>query len=189
VSTAAATTTSLTSTADTKLVENAPTTNYGVASPARATGDDPAGSGKDVYSLLRWDLSSIPAGSEVSSVSIDLNVTNASNQSYQVYEIKRPWVERAATWQLYASGSSWEIAGAKGSLDRGAQVGTITPRTTGKQSFTVPASVVQRWIDEPTTNQGIIIANTTNTDAFDFSSREAATTANRPQLQLTYTAP
>ena len=188
VSTAAATT-SLTSTADTKLVENAPTTNYGVASPVRATGDDPAGSGKDVYSLLRWDLSSIPAGSKVSSISIDLNVTNASNQTYQLYEINRPWVEREATWLLYASGSSWEVAGAKGTLDRGAQVGTITPKSTGKQSSPISASVVQRWIDEPTTNQGVIIANTTNTDAFDFSSREAATATNRPQLQLTYSAP
>jgi hypothetical protein len=179
----------MTSTADTKLVENAPTTNYGVASPARATGDDPAGSGKDVYSLLRWDLSSIPAGSEVSSVSINLNVTNASNQSYQLYEINRSWVEREATWLLYATGSSWEVAGAKGTLDRGAQVGSITPRTTGKQSSLISASVVQRWIDEPASNNGIIIANTTNADAFDFSSREAATVGNRPQLQLTYTAP
>jgi hypothetical protein len=119
---AAETTTSLTSTADTKLVENAPTTNYGLHNPAHATGDDPAGSGKDVYSLLRWDLSSIPAGSEVSSVSIDLNVTNASNQSYQLYELKRPWVERAATWLLYASGSSWEVAGAKGNDTRRCEI-------------------------------------------------------------------
>jgi hypothetical protein len=189
VNTAPATTTSLTSTADTKLVENAPTTNYGRATPARATGDDPAGSGKDVYSLLRWDLSSIPAGSEVSSVSINLNVTNASNQTYQLYEINRAWVEQAATWLLYASGSSWEVAGAKGSLDRGAQVGTITPRITGKQSSPISASVVQRWIEDPSSNQGLIVANTTNTDAFDFSSREAATVGNRPQLQVTYTAP
>jgi len=131
----------------------------------------------------------MPAGSKVSSISLDLNVTNASTQTYQLYEIKRPWVERAATWQLYASGSSWEVAGAKGSLDRGAQVGAITPRSTGKQSSTISASVVQRWIDDPASNQGIIVANTTNTDAFDFSSREAATATNRPQLQVTYTTP
>ena len=183
------TTTSLTSTADTKLVENAPTTNYGATTPARATGDDPAGSGKDVYSTLRWDLSSIPAGSKVSSVSVTLNVTNASVQTYQVYELKRAWVERAATWLLYASGSSWEVAGAKGSLDRGAQVGSITPKSTGKQTFTLTASAVQRWIDDPSSNQGIIVANTTNTDAFDFSSREATTSDLRPQLSVTYTAP
>jgi hypothetical protein len=48
---------------------------------------------------------------------------------------------------------------------------------------------VQSWVDNPSSNQGIIIANTTNTDAFDFSSREAATATNRPQLQVTYSAP
>src|SRR5688500_4088674 len=93
---AAETATSLTSTADTKLVEHASTTNYGPHNPARATGDDPAGSGKDVYSLLKWDLTGIAPGTNISSASVDLNVTNASNQTYQLYELKRPWVERGA---------------------------------------------------------------------------------------------
>jgi hypothetical protein len=46
----------LTSTADTKLAENASTINYGTATTIGADGDEPAGSGKEAYSLLSWDL-------------------------------------------------------------------------------------------------------------------------------------
>jgi len=116
-------------------------------------------------------------------------VTNASKDTYQVYALKRAWSEQAATWRLYASGSTWEVAGAKGSNDRGAQVGSVVAPKTGKQTSTIPASVVQGWLDNPATNNGIIIANLTNIDSFDFSSRESATAANRPQLNVTYTAP
>jgi len=178
---------SLTSTADTKLAKNASTTNYGGATTLGADGDDPGGSGRDAYSTLRWDLSSIPAGSKVSSVSITLNVTNGSTQTYQLYELKRPWVESTATWLLYASGSPWEVAGAKGSLDRGAQVGSVPAPKAGKQNFTLSASVVQGWIENPSSNQGIIIANATNTNGFDFSSREVADASLRPTLSVTYT--
>jgi hypothetical protein len=154
-----------------------------------ADGDEPSNRGTDVYALIRWDLSSIPAGSKVSSVSITLNVTNGSKTTYQLYALKRSWVESAATWQLYAANNPWEVAGAKGSLDRGTQVGSVPAPKVGKQTFTLPASVVQGWIENPSSNQGIIIANATNTDGFDFSSREVATSGDRPQLNVTYTAP
>src|SRR5215208_1590172 len=72
------TTRSLTSTADTKLLENTPTTAYGSATTLTGDGDEPSNRATDVYALIRWDLSSIPAGSKVSSVSITLNVTNGS---------------------------------------------------------------------------------------------------------------
>jgi hypothetical protein len=189
VSTTTSTTRTLTSTADTKISENAPTTTYGTATTLIADGDEPSNRGTDEYALIRWDLSAIPAGSTVSSVSITLNVTNGSKNTYQIYTLKQAWAESAATWRLYAAGSSWQVAGAKGSDDRGAQVGSLPAPKVGKQTFTLPASVVQGWIANPSTNQGIIIANTTNVDGFDFSSREVATSGNRPQLSVTYTSP
>jgi hypothetical protein len=186
--TAAADTRNLTSTADTQIVENSSTANYGGATTLKVDGDNPDGSGKDVSSLLRWDLSSVPAGSKVDSASVTVNVTNSSSQTYQVYDLKRPWVGSAATWQQYASGSTWEVAGAKGSLDRGSQVGSLSATTTGTRSFTLSPALVQRWLDNPASNQGIIIANATNTDGIDFYSREADDASFRPSLNVNYTA-
>jgi hypothetical protein len=187
---ATARTASITSTADTHILEKAPRKNYGTVTPLGVDGDEPAGTGKDTSALLEWDLSTIPAGSKISSASVTLNVTNSSPETYQAYELERPWVESAATWLLYAVGNSWQIAGAKGSLDRGTTVvGDVSPSATGKHTFALSPAVVQGWVDDPATNNGIIIANETNTDGFNFSSREASNAGSRPQLQVTYTAP
>jgi hypothetical protein len=184
--TAAADTRYLTSTADTQIVENSPTANYGASTSSRTDGDNPDGSGKDVSSLLRWDLSSVPAGSKVDSATVTVNATNTSTQTYGVYDLKRPWVESAATWQQSASGQSWEVAGAKGSLDMGAQVGSLTAPTTGKRTFTLSPSLVQRWLDDPASNRGIIITNSANSDGMVFSTREAGDASLRPSLSVNY---
>jgi hypothetical protein len=87
--------------------------------------------------------------------------------------LKQPWVESAATWNVYGSGKPWEVAGAKGSLDREATVaGSITPSVRGNNTFTLPLAVVQGWVDNPATNQGIIIAKPSSTLGFIFKSRE-----------------
>ena len=174
--------------ADNGIRENNPTTTYGVATTLKVDGDDPGGSGKDAYSLLRWGLSSVPAGSNVVSASATVNVTNPSTQTYQIYDLRRPWVESTATWLQTASGSAWEVAGAKGSLDRGAQVGSVSPSVTGKRTFALSTSVVQQWIDNPSSNQGIVIANATNTDGFSLSSRQATDTNLRPTLSVNYSS-
>ena len=188
VTASATETRSLTSSADTHILENAPKKNYGTVTSLGVDGDEPAGTGKDKSALLKWDLSTIPAGSKISSASVTLNVTNTTTQTYQAYELKRPWVESAATWLLYATGKSWQTAGAKGLLDRGTTVvGNVSPSTSGNQSFALSAALVQGWVDNPASNNGIIIANATNTDGFDFSSRESTTSNLRPQLNVTYT--
>jgi hypothetical protein len=187
---ATARTASVTSTVDTYILENAARKNHGTATSLGVDGDEPAGSGKDKSALLKWDLSTIPVGSKITSASVTLNVTNNSTETYQAYELKRPWVESAATWRLFAAGNSWQIAGAKGSLDRGTTVaGSVSPSTTGKQAFALSPDVVQSWVGNPESNNGIIIANATNTDGFDFSTREATSNSTSPQITVTYSAP
>ena len=46
--------------------------------------------------LLRWDISSIPAGVTVKSATITLNITTTSSQTYQLYELKQNWTESGA---------------------------------------------------------------------------------------------
>jgi Domain of unknown function (DUF5122) beta-propeller len=174
-----------TAVADTRISENAPTTNYGGATSIFVDGD--AGSGKDDYALLKWDLSGLIApGTKVSSASVTLSVSNnPSTQTYEAYALKRAWVESLATWNSYAAGLPWEVAGAKGSLDRETTVAsTITPFATGEQTFALSPSLVQRWVDDPASNQGIIIADAANADGFDFYSRESADGSQRPRLTV-----
>src|SRR5215211_5603244 len=178
-------TSSLSSSADTQIVENAPTRNYGAATSLGVNGNVPSGSGKDKFALLKWDLSGIAPSTQINSASVTLSVTTASPQSYQAYVLNKPWVESSATWNVYSSGKPWEVAGAKGSLDKEATVaGTITPSVKGKNTLTLPLAVVQGWVDNPATNQGIIIANPASTRGFNFNSREDNDPNQRPQLTL-----
>jgi hypothetical protein len=56
--------------ADTKISESAPTTKYGAVSSIEADGIEPSNRGKDIYALSKWELSVVPAGSKVTSVSV-----------------------------------------------------------------------------------------------------------------------
>jgi hypothetical protein len=180
----------LTSVADTKISNNAPTTKYGASSSMGADGDEPNNSGKDVYSLLRWDLSTLPPGAKILSASVTLNVTVPSAETYEAYQLKQPWVEGVATWNIYATGKRWQIAGARGLLDRAAEAsGAIAPSVKGKQTFSLSPALVQSWMDNIASNQGIILADGANTDGFSFSSGEAPISDQRPQLNVTYTSP
>jgi len=176
---------SLTSAADTQIVENAPTKNYGAATSLGVNENDQSNIGKDKFALVKWDLSGIAPRTQISSASVTLNVTNVSPQTYQAYALKEPWVESAATWNVYSGGMPWEVAGAKGPLDKEATVaGSITPSVKGKNTLTLPLAVVQGWVDNPTTNQGIIIANPSSTRGFNFDSREDPDPTRHPQLTL-----
>lgn len=186
----AATTYNLVSVGDTTISENGPTQNHGAANTVFTDGDDPAGSGKDKYALIKWDLSSIAPGTNVESSSMTLSVSDPSTQSYPLRKLKRAWAESAATWNAYDVGKAWEVAGARGTLDREtATVGSVTPTSVGKVTVTLDRAVVQGWVDDPSTNYGIIIADPNNTNGADFYSREAADASQRPQLTVNTSAP
>jgi hypothetical protein len=176
---------SLTSSADTQIVENAPTKNYGATTSLGVNENDQSSIGKDKFALVKWDLSGIAPRTQINSASVTLNVTNSSTETYQAYVLKKPWVESEATWNVYSGGERWEVAGAKGSLDKEATVaGSITPSIKGNSTMTLPLAVVQGWVDNPDTNQGIIIAYPSSTRGFNFNSREDTDPTQRPQLTL-----
>ena len=180
-------------TADTVLSQAAPTTNYGADPAGLVDGDDPVGSGNDLSSLLRWDVSAIPPGSTVQSAVIVLNVTNASAGAYPLYGLTRTWAEAEATWSQARVGDPWAAAGATGAADRGATVlGLLSAGATGPIQITLnPAGVaaVQSWVNSPAANFGLIVADPAITDGADWSASEAAPATSRPALTINYIPP
>ena len=142
--------------------------------------------------LLKWDISSIPAGSTVESVEIEIEVFNVSSGPYELYEVKRSWVEAGASWNNYSVGNPWETAGAQGAGDRGSTaLGAIVAGVTGPSAVTLNAAgvaLVQGWVDNPSTNQGLIAANGAVTNGLDFRSREYARATLRPKLTIVYSS-
>jgi len=170
-------------TRDTEIKSDAPDTNFGSSATLEADGDP------EYATIIQWDIDSIPTGSTVTYASITLNVINNSGgQGYELYEIKRDWVEDEATWNVYSSGNMWQTVGADGLDDRGTTaLGKAGASDEGPFVFNLNAdgiALVQSWIDDPSSNHGLIVLDYGNTDGLDFDSREAVTAESRPKLTV-----
>ncbi|HZN94189.1 MAG TPA: DNRLRE domain-containing protein, partial [Myxococcales bacterium] len=148
----------------------------------------------DIAALLRFDLSSIPAGATVTAVDLIFRVTNTS-VAYPIYELRKDFLASQATWNQARSGTSWEQPGAAGTTDRGTAVlGTFAP-STGTTPFTYTLSftaagvaAVQGWVSTPASNHGMIISNPTPSNGGNVSSSDDPTPANRPAMRVSYTS-
>jgi len=84
-----------------------------------------ATSTESMNSLMRFDLSSLPAGAVIDSVSLSLITivqdTLSVNQSvnFELYQLLKPF-STGATWNTYTSSLAWEVKGGTGTTDRSA---------------------------------------------------------------------
>ena len=164
-------------TRDTYISEHNPTTNYGTATSLNVDGDDPNGSGHANWTLLKWDISVIPPDSTVQSVSVVYYITNNSEgQMYNIHEVTSAWSETGVTWNSKPLWSSTIL-------------GSVAFSSLGSYSVglnTQGVAVVQKWVNSPSSNHGLIYTDGTSTNGFDFYSREYATSYQRPKLRITY---
>jgi hypothetical protein len=178
--------------------------NYGTSTTLKATNNS---SGTNRGSLFKWNVSSIPSTATVSSASIALYVSTSSSQTYNLYNMRRVWVEGTgassetddgATWLTYDGTNSWGTSGAANTTsDRyntnlwGA--GTSSFSSTGTKTVSLNSdgiSVVQGWIAGSTSNYGVTMQNyssTSGSDDLQFASSENTSYAG-PTLNITYCA-
>lgn len=172
---------------DTKIAAKSATKNYGNDTKMTIDGNP------DEAGLFKWDVSAIPVGSIITTVSIEFNVTSSSKDSYELYALQRAWDELSATWQRALTGSNWGTAGANGASDaQSAVLGQLaaTSKGTYKINFNAAGlSVVQQWINDPSQNYGIIIKDYAVTKAVEIATSEAKTASQRPKLVINYSDP
>ena len=88
----------------------------------------------DIATLMRFDVSPIPTTATVIAVTLRVELTDATTDSYDVYALQRLWTPFEATWFVAASGVPWQTPGAQGPTDRastncGALTGGVGSRT------------------------------------------------------------
>jgi hypothetical protein len=197
-------TASLVASEDTYLSSYNATYNYGGVNLFKATVNS---SGTNRGALLKWDLSSIPANAVVTSVSMQLYVSTSSTATYNLYNMRRTWVEgtlttgaastTSANWNTYNGSTSWGTVGAANTTtDRYSTnlwgAGSTSFSSTGSKTVALNSdgiAVVQGWIDGSVTNYGVTIQNystTSGSDDLQISSSENTTVANRPTLIIAY---
>ena len=161
-------------------------TNYGTSSNMYVGWNT---STNKYFSLLKFDLSSIPTGSMV--VGASLVLTAASNRALQadfyIAECLRNWVRLEATWNSYSSGNAWTTPGGASGSDYAATptwYGDLTGITTDLAvSFDV-TSLVKDWVDGVKPNYGFFIRDEVPS-AGQFTTWDTylhATAVKRPKL-------
>ena len=174
----------------------APTTNYAtnnVMYVGETTGDT---DGNQSCFLIKFDLSSIPASSIISSATLYLTQTaeTASNdRTMSVYRCLRAWTEAGVTWNKYDGTNNWGTAGARNtSTDReSSSIGSISLSATeanGEKTITLDAAKIQGMVSGTFTNNGFIcdMPATQENDQHVFASSDNATAESRPKLVIEY---
>ena len=167
------------------------------------------GAGTFRRALVRFDLSSIPPGSHILSVSFKayMSQTSAGTQDCRLHRMLESWGEGAsfafggggtapeandATWAYrFWPSSSWTVPGgvfapsASATKAIGAAGSYIWASTTGL------VADVQSWVDAPAANFGwVIVGNEAALEtAKRFESRESGDPLRHPTVTITYSPP
>lgn len=191
---------------DTMAIDITPTTNYGT-NAVLAVGDGSGAALSAYRTLIKFDLSTIPAGARVVDAGIFLNEYSAADTAgvgswaVDARRLLRNWVEAQATWNIYATASNWTTAGA-GSLgnDVDADISaTVTLDGTAAAGFVEWSGAtliddVQGFVDGTYSNYGWGLAALTaerqgtaaQFSANYFRSSDYGTAGDRPKIEVTY---
>ena len=161
--------------------------------------------------IVRFDLSTIPAGSTITGATLRLNMSRAraNNDPSYLHRMTSDWGEGTsdapndegqgttpsvgdATWKYAYFGTiPWASLG--GDFVSTPSASTVIGGQNGYYTWSGAGVVAdaQSWLDSPATNFGWVLRGNETADqtAMRFDTRENPTIANRPQLTVTYTLP
>lgn len=189
---------------DTTLYSNAVQDNAGATTSIRSGPTNTAGLRR---ALIRFNLSSIPAGSTITGVSLRLTVTNisggaSSTAASTLHRVTASWVEGngfgsgvggqvvagAASWSFRETATlAWTTPGGDFAATESASL--ELDDNTGNKTWASAGMIadVQAWLDGAQPNHGwiLIVDETLIADARGFNSAEAPT--SQPLLTVDYT--
>ena len=170
------TTQTFTSVADSWVYGNSPSANYGTSTEMEVKSDN----GQNGRSFVRFDVSSVPGGSTVSSATLTLCATEVAvaTRTYELHRVAASWVETSVNWSNQPGVSG------------GATDSATTPATPACMTWTVTTDV-QAWVDG-TANDGWRAKDASEDSSTTYRTvfrtrEEAVVTSARPKLEVTYT--
>ncbi len=165
---------------DTRIFRDDPDQNYGC--PEGQTNPQcelQVGQDRGLHSLVRFEVPScseaepdapcIPADMFICEAKLRLYVHNCGQDPCRrikagAYEVLRTWEESEATWTMATASDAWEEEGCEGETDRSPTLlSEQTLRKIGYYEWDV-SPAVRNWVQEPASNQGLIIRQTDRCD-------------------------
>ena len=185
-------TTTLTPVQDTWLKKTPDDQNFGACNLLFLnTSQDSLGNGRP---LFQFDLSTIPAGSVITSARMKLTKTGGSTviHTIEARRLTAAWAEGTggcagvigdASWRRRTPAVNWTAPG--GDYDSSA-TDAVVISANGVYTWNL-TSLAQSWVANPAGNYGVLLGTPdTGAHQYEFASREHATTGSRPQLVVEY---
>jgi hypothetical protein len=168
---------------DSYLDQWSPNTSHGSALEVQAR--DTSGA-KPKRPILKFDLSSIPAGSQVVTATMGLYLTQSSVNpvTTSVHRVTAPWTQDSTTWNERQTGTAWASAG--GDFDPTPVAPTSVGPTTGMFYDWDVTSLVAGWVNGVYPNDGLILLVPYGSSQNTFASSNSSAAAERPKLTVTY---
>jgi hypothetical protein len=113
------------------------------------------------WALIQFDLSSIPAGSKITSAVLYINDETGDNYQVKFRRVTSPWDE-SVTWKTRPTFDSSSIGGFKLTKHGCVRAGYIDP------------TMVQTWLDSPSTNYGLALYPPSGAGDVKLTSREGS---------------
>ena len=174
---------------DTDIFNDAPATNYGVAT-SMVLNHGTGGLGKRRL-LVEFDLSTLPAGATISAATLVLSkIGGATSEIHlDLHRITNPWIEVEATWNNRDSANAWLAAGADIDPTLVARV-PVTDDGQYRWEGSPLTALVNGWHQGTVGNYGILIGclDTGDADRF-FATRTHTDPSSRPRLEVSYIFP
>ncbi len=184
---------------DTTIRSNSPTTTGG---NDFELGIGTATDGNIVRSLLKFNLTSIPAAANILSADLNLHLTSTNNATTGIgisaHALTNPWKENEASWTYRDNNpyTKWSTAGGDYSFTALSTVSSITAVPTniadGLTQWKIPLDSVKKWVSTPSSNYGVLLKSTAeSTRVYKKFASSAYSTATqyKPKLVITYKTP
>ena len=183
-------------TADTRIAENAATTNYSTGTVIYVGESNAAAAlSRSLLQFPGLTNGTVPSDATITSVSLFLKISgeNSSNaRTFRVYRSKRDVNISQCTWNIWKTGSNWATAGGFNADDcEQTDIGTCEfgASDTGWKEFPLTPSAIQAIVNGSWSTPTLFIkCDTESSDQYIFVSSEGETGTDRPYIVVNYTA-
>ena len=147
-----------------------------------------------IRSLLNFDLTSIPTGTQVLDASLNLRLVSVWNDTdlrIDLHEVTNTWTEAGASWSKRDGTNPWTKGGgdyASSAIDTISNIGYLTDFGINYK-WEIPSTKVQSWVNTPSKNKGLLLkANNETIKSWKkfVSSNDVANSKYSPVLAITY---
>lgn len=153
---------------DSYINEKVPTSNYGSETDLYIYGKI----GFKEEALCRFDLSSVPSGSNIVSAKAYFYVLVKKTTPVNVHRVTDTWTEMGITWDNFA-----------GKYDSTVE-GSFVPSTNNQFVSVDITPLVQDWVDGVYQNYGLTLVSLDLNAKSAFASKEATNPSNHPYLEI-----